>query len=59
MSADQDTNIISFDEAKEPHIHARKEQKVKALQQRFEAFLPTKKKTVAKKKNKKRKKNRK
>ncbi|MCX4029326.1 hypothetical protein H0A36_19285 [Endozoicomonas sp. SM1973] len=51
-----DDKVIDFVSAKEPHLHARKEQKVKNLQQRFEACLPMKKKTVAKKKVKKRKK---
>lgn len=54
-----DDKVIDFHTAKESHVHVRKEQKVKELQERFEAYLPTKKKPVTKKKSKKRKKNKK
>ncbi|WP_163833571.1 tRNA (uracil-5-)-methyltransferase [Spartinivicinus ruber] len=52
-----DDKVIDFLSAKEPHVHSRKEQKVKDMRQRFEAYLPTKPKPVAKKKSNKRKKN--
>ncbi|MGI0116186.1 hypothetical protein [Zooshikella sp. RANM57] len=52
-------NVIVFSTAKDPHVHARKDAKVKAMRQRFEDCLPlaVKAKKKRKKKTKQSKKN--
>lgn len=45
-------NVITFSTAKDPHVHARKEAKVKAIRQRFEDCFPLASKAKKKRKKK-------